>query len=338
MKFLDQVKLFIRSGEGGDGCVSFRREKYVPYGGPDGGDGGNGGDIIFEVVEGLNTLIDYRYQQHFRAKRGGHGMGKDRTGAGGKTSYLAVPLGTQFFSDDGVLLADLDHVGKQFKACKGGKGGRGNAHFKSSLQQVPRHAEKGGDAQENWLWLRLKLVADVGLVGAPNAGKSTLLSAVSAARPKIADYPFTTLVPQLGVVETPSAYFVLADIPGLIEGAHSGKGIGDRFLGHIERCSILIHTIDISLDDVVATWRTIRNELEQCGGGLAEKPEILVLTKSDLVEQEEIEQKSTLLEKASGTKPFIISAVTHKGLKVLLSEASLNLIKNTPQESIAWHP
>jgi len=261
MKFLDQAKIFLKSGPGGNGCVSFRREANVPMGGPDGGDGGRGGDVIAVCVEGLNTLIDFRYQQHFKADRGSDGMGKARYGAGGSESILKLPVGTQIFAEDGeTLIADLIAVGQRVVLLKGGQGGRGNIHFKSSTNQAPRRADTGGDAEEMWVWLRLKLIADAGLVGLPNAGKSTFLSSVSAAKPKVADYPFTTLHPALGVVESDDEAFVLADIPGLIEGAHEGKGLGDRFLGHVERCRVLLHLVDPTLgpDVAVESYKTIR--------------------------------------------------------------------------------
>ena len=283
MKFLDQAKIYVRSGDGGDGVVAFRRERFIEYGGPDGGDGGKGGDIIFEAVQNLNTLIDFRYTQHFRARKGGNGSGSDRTGAGSDVVVIKVPIGTQIMDDDQeTMLADLDVPGKRITLLRGGDGGYGNAKFKSSTNRAPRRADKGWPGEERWIWLRLKLIADVGLVGLPNAGKSTLLAASSAARPKIADYPFTTLHPQLGVVRlNATEEFVIADIPGLIEGAHEGAGLGDRFLGHVERCAILLHLIDGAAGDVVKAWRMVREELAAYGGGLADKPELIGLNKGD---------------------------------------------------------
>ena len=282
MKFLDQAKIFLKSGDGGDGVTAFRREKYVEFGGPDGGDGGKGGDIVFESVENLNTLIDFRYTQHFKAKKGGNGAGSDKTGAGAPQLVIKVPVGTQIFDDEReTMLADLDKPGMRIVLLKGGDGGFGNARFKTSTNRAPRRSDKGWPGEERWVWLRLKLIADAGLVGLPNAGKSTFLKAVSGANPKIADYPFTTLHPQLGVVRlNMSEEFVLADIPGLIEGAHEGTGLGDRFLGHVERCAVLLHLIDGAAGHVVDAWRTIRTELEAYGGGLSEKPEIIVLNLS----------------------------------------------------------
>src|ERR1700741_4730821 len=276
MKFLDEAKVYIRSGDGGNGCVAFRREKFIEFGGPNGGDGGKGGDVVAEAVHGLNTLIDYRYQQHFKAKNGRAGMGKDRHGANGGDIVLKVPAGTQIYEEDGeTLLADLARVGERVTLARGGNGGFGNAHFKSSTNRAPRHANPGQAGEERAIRLRLKLIADAGLIGLPNAGKSTLLAAVSAAKPKIADYPFTTLHPQLGVVEVDGNSFVLADIPGLIEGAHEGHGLGTRFLGHVERCAVLLHLIDVTGDDPAAAYRTIRKELKSYGGHLAEKPEVI---------------------------------------------------------------
>ena len=280
MKFLDQAKVHIQSGAGGNGCVAFRREKFIEFGGPSGGDGGRGGDVIAEAVAGLNTLIDYRYRQHFRAGRGHHGMGKDRAGANGADCVLRVPVGTQIFDEDGeTLLADLTEVGQRAVLARGGNGGFGNVHFKSSTNRAPRRANPGAPGEERCIWLRLKLIADAGIVGLPNAGKSTFLAAVSAAKPKIADYPFTTLNPQLGVVSIDGREFVLADIPGLIEGAHEGAGLGDRFLGHIERCRVLLHLVEVAHDDVASAYRTVLDELEAYGHGLAEKAQVVALLK-----------------------------------------------------------
>ncbi|MDE1896278.1 MAG: GTPase ObgE [Rhodospirillales bacterium] len=320
MKFLDQAKIFLKSGDGGDGVIAFRREKYIEYGGPDGGDGGKGGDIVFESVENLNTLIDFRYTQHFKARKGNNGAGSDRTGAGAAELVIKVPIGTQIIDDDReTLLADLDKPGMRIVFLKGGDGGFGNARFKTSTNRAPRRADKGWPGEERWVWLRLKLIADAGLVGLPNAGKSTFLKAVSGANPKIADYPFTTLHPQLGVVRlNMSEEFVLADIPGLIEGAHEGTGLGDRFLGHVERCAVLLHLIDGAAGSVVDAWRTIRAELEAYEGGLAEKPEIIVLNKTDAMTPRELSSRKAALAKASGAKIMTISAVTGEGVKEVL--------------------
>jgi GTP-binding protein len=316
MKFLDQCKVYVKSGAGGDGCVSFRREKFIPFGGPDGGDGGRGGDVIIEAVDGLNTLIDYRYQQHFKAQRGMHGMGKNRTGQDAPTLVLKVPVGTQVFEEDQeTLIADLAKLGDKVLLAKGGSGGWGNTQFKSSTNQAPRRFNPGHEGEERWIWLRLKLIADAGLLGMPNAGKSTFLAAVSAAKPKIADYPFTTLVPNLGVVSIgEGASFVLADIPGLIEGAAEGAGVGVRFLGHVERCAVLLHLVDGTQDDVAEAYRVIRGELDAYGGGLSDKPEIVALNKIDAMTPDEIEKKSKQLKKACGQAPLLVSAATQKGV------------------------
>src|SRR5262247_2544356 len=309
MKFLDEAKVYIRSGDGGNGCVSFRREKFIEFGGPNGGDGGTGGDVVAVAVEGLNTLIDYRYQQHFKAKRGGNGMGKDRAGANGADAVLKVPVGTQVFEEDGeTLLADLTAPGQHVVLAKGGNGGFGNAHFKSSTNRAPRHANPGQPGEERTIRLRLKLIADAGLVGLPNAGKSTFLAAVSAARPKIADYPFTTLIPQLGVVNSDGREFVLADIPGLIEGAHEGSGLGDRFLGHIERCRVLLHLIDGTGEHAGKNYKTVRAELEAYGGGLTDKPEIVALSKIDAMTPEAIKEQTARLKRACKKTPLLLSA------------------------------
>ncbi|MGA8157223.1 MAG: GTPase ObgE [Rhodoplanes sp.] len=315
MKFLDQAKIYIRSGNGGAGCVSFRREKFIEFGGPDGGDGGCGGDVIAECVDGLNTLIDYRYQQHFKAKTGGHGMGKNRSGANGADVILKVPVGTQIFDEDNeTLLADLTQVGQRVVLARGGNGGFGNAHFKSSTNRAPRHANPGQPGEERTLWLRLKLIADAGLVGLPNAGKSTLLAAVSAAKPKIADYPFTTLHPQLGVISIDGREFVLADIPGLIEGAHAGVGLGDRFLGHVERCRVLLHLVDATGSHAGEAYKTVRAELAAYGHGLAEKPEIIALNKADAVDADELKRQAARLKRAAGRAPLILSGATGQGV------------------------
>jgi GTP-binding protein len=319
MKFLDEAKVYIASGAGGNGCVSFRREKFIEFGGPNGGDGGKGGDVVVEAVNGLNTLIDYRYQQHFKAQRGGNGMGKDRAGANGKDVVLKVPIGTQVYEEDGeTLVADLTEVGEPATLAKGGNGGFGNAHFKSSTNRAPRHANPGQPGEERTIRLRLKLIADAGLIGLPNAGKSTFLAAVSAAKPKIADYPFTTLHPQLGVVKVDEREFVLADLPGLIEGAHEGAGLGDRFLGHTERCRVLLHLIDGTIEDAGAAYRTVRAELEAYGQGLSEKPEIVALSKADAMTSELVKAQSSKLKKASKKTPLVLSAQSGEGVQEAL--------------------
>ncbi len=315
MKFLDQAKVYIRSGNGGAGSVSFRREKFLEFGGPDGGDGGRGGDVWAIAVDGLNTLIDYRYQQHFKAKTGMHGMGRNMTGAKGADSILKVPVGTQIFEEDNeTLICDLTEIGQKFRLAKGGNGGFGNLHFTTSTNRAPRRANPGLEGEERTIWLRLKLIADGGLVGLPNAGKSTFLAAVTAAKPKIADYPFTTLHPNLGVARIDAREFVLADIPGLIEGAHEGIGIGDRFLGHVERCRVLLHLVSAQEDDVAKAYTTIRGELEAYGHGLSDKPEIVALSQVDILDDETKAQKIKELEKASGQSVIAFSAVSHQGL------------------------
>ena len=319
MKFLDQAKVYIRSGDGGAGSVSFRREKYIEFGGPDGGDGGRGGDVWVEAVDGLNTLIDYRYQQHFKARPGDHGMGRNRTGAKGADVLLKVPVGTQVYEENNeTLICDLTEVGQRFRLAEGGNGGFGNQHFKSSTNRAPRRANPGLPGEERWIWLRLKLIADAGLVGLPNAGKSTFLATVTAAKPKIADYPFTTLHPNLGVVRVDAREFVMADIPGLIEGAHMGVGIGDRFLGHVERTRVLLHLVSAREDDVGETYATVRRELSAYGHGLEDKPEVLALSQADLLDREERAQKLSALEAAAGQKPILLSAVTREGVEAAL--------------------
>jgi GTP-binding protein len=319
MKFLDQAKVYVRAGDGGAGAVSFLREKFVEFGGPNGGNGGRGGDVIVECVDGLNTLIDYRYQQHFKAGTGIHGMGKDRHGAKGRDVILRVPVGTQIFEDDNeTLIADFTQVGQTMVLLSGGNGGFGNAHFKTSSNQAPRHANPGQEGTEKWIWLRLKLIADAGLVGLPNAGKSTFLAAVSAAKPKIADYPFTTLHPNLGVVHIGERDFVLADIPGLIEGAHEGAGIGDRFLGHVERTGVLIHLIDGTQEDVKTAYKTIRGELAAYDEQLAEKPEILVLNKIDALSDDAVKDKVKTLKRVSKAEVLTASGATGKGVDQVL--------------------
>src|SRR6476619_3493107 len=329
MKFLDEAKVYIRSGDGGNGCVAFRREKYIECGGPSGGNVGRGGDVIFEVVDGLNTLIDYRYQQHFKAQKGTNGMGKDRHGANGKPVVLKVPVGTQVFDEDReTLIHDFTTLGEKFVLAEGGNGGFGNAHFKSSTNRAPRNANPGQEGEERWIWLRLKLIADAGLVGLPNAGKSTFLAAVSAAKPKIADYPFTTLHPQLGVVDVDGREFVLADLPGLIEGAHEGTGLGDRFLGHTERCRVLLHLIDGTSDDAGEAYKIVRGELEAYGHGLTDKPEIVALSKSDALTKDAIKTQAGKLKKACKKTPLVLSAQSGDGVQEAL-RALLKIIDTT---------
>ena len=320
MKFLDEAKVFIKSGDGGDGVIAFRRERFIEFGGPDGGNVGRGGHVYVEAVEGLNTLIDYRYAQHFKARKGGNGAGSDRTGAAADDVVMKVPVGTQILDEDKeTLIADLDAPGKRVLLASGGDGGFGNANFKSSTNRAPRRADKGWPGVEKWVWLRLKLIADAGLVGLPNAGKSTLLAAASAARPKIADYPFTTLHPQLGVVRlNATEEFVLADIPGLIEGASEGAGLGTRFLGHVERCRVLLHLVDGSQGDPAGAYRLIRNELAEYGGGLDEKPEIVVLNKLDAMTPQAKASRVKALEKACGQKVMLASGATGEGVPAVL--------------------
>ncbi len=344
MKFLDEAKVYIQSGAGGNGCVSFRREKFIEFGGPNGGDGGKGGDVVVEAVTGLNTLIDYRYQQHFKAERGGNGMGKDRHGASGKNAILKVPAGTQVYEEDGeTLLADLTDIGQRVTIAKGGNGGFGNARFKTSTNRAPRHANPGQPGEELTIRLRLKLIADAGLIGLPNAGKSTFLATVSAAKPKIADYPFTTLHPQLGVVRVDEREFVLADLPGLIEGAHEGTGLGDRFLGHTERCNVLLHLVDGTAEDPGAAYRTVRGELEAYGHGLTDKPEIVALSKVDSLTPEEIKSKGAKLKRAAKKAPLLLSSASGQGVPQAL-RALLKVIDETrggveaESEEAAWQP
>lgn len=322
MKFLDQVKIYIQSGKGGDGCLSFRREKFIEYGGPDGGNGGRGGDVIAVAVDNLNTLIDYRYQQHFRARSGYHGMGRNRTGAHSETVILKVPVGTQIFDEDHeTLIADMVTPGQTVVLARGGDGGFGNAHFKTSTNQAPRKTIPGWEGEERWLWLQLKLIADSGLVGLPNAGKSTFLSAVTRAKPKIADYPFTTLAPQLGVVYVHEKEFTLADLPGLIADAHLGAGLGHRFLGHVERCGVILHLIDGTTEDIAESYHVIRRELEEYGWGLSEKPEIIALSKIDAMQPEDIAEKLEILKKLSGhTHVYGISGVSRTGIEPVLGQ------------------
>lgn len=315
MKFLDQAKIFVQSGNGGAGCVSFRREKYIEFGGPNGGDGGKGGSVYFEAVANLNTLIDFRYAQHFKAKKGQNGMGSEKNGCKAQDIIIKVPVGTEILAEDGeTLLVDMVKPGQVYLAAKGGDGGRGNMNFKSSTNQAPRYAEPGWPGEEKWLWLRLKIIADVGLIGMPNAGKSTFLTSVTKARPKIADYPFTTLHPNLGVAWVDNYELVIADIPGLIEGAHEGVGLGDRFLKHIERCEVFLHLIDVTSEDVVRTYKSIRKELELYNPALMNKPEVVALNKCDALDEKEIAKKVVKLEKACGKKVYAVSAVARRGL------------------------
>ncbi|MEM1064505.1 MAG: GTPase ObgE [Pseudomonadota bacterium] len=344
MKFLDLAKVYIRSGSGGNGCISFRREKYIEYGGPDGGDGGKGGDVWAEAVEGLNTLIDFRYQQHFFAKNGRPGQGSQKTGAGGADIVLKVPVGTEVLDEDEeTVIADLTHVGERVLLAKGGNGGFGNLHFKSSTNQAPRRANPGQSGVERTLWLRLKLIADAGLLGLPNAGKSTFLAATSNARPKIADYPFTTLHPNLGVVGVDEAEFVIADIPGLIEGAHEGRGIGDRFLGHVERCAVLLHLVDATAEDVAADWQTVIHELEAYGGHLADKPRVTALNKIDALDDAERMEKRSALEVAAGPV-MLMSGVSREGVTEVLRALRAEIteqrdrVREATEEAAPWRP
>ncbi len=343
MKFLDEAKIYVKSGDGGAGCLSFRREKFIEFGGPNGGDGGRGGDVVVEAVEGLNTLIDFRYRQHIKAGRGHHGQGRDKTGAAGQTAVIKVPAGTQVLDQDKkTLIADLTEVGQRALLARGGDGGFGNAHYKSATNRAPRRADPGWPGEERWVWLRLKLIADAGLVGQPNAGKSTFLAAVSRARPKVADYPFTTLHPNLGVVAAADQEFVLADIPGLIEGAHEGAGLGDRFLGHIERCGVLLHLVDGTHDDVAAAYRSVRGELAAYGHGLAEKPEVLALNKDDALTRELAAERGAALAAAAGKPVRLVSGASGVGVKRVLHDL-LGAIQarreecRVPKEE-AWQP
>jgi len=345
MKFLDQAKVYIRSGSGGPGCVSFRREKFIEFGGPDGGDGGRGGDVWAEAVAGLNTLIDYRYQKHFKAQNGEHGMGKQRTGKDGRSVTLTVPVGTEILDEDNeTVIADLTEEGQRVLIAQGGNGGWGNLHFKSSTNQAPRRASPGQPGVERTIWLRLKLIADAGLVGMPNAGKSTFLAACSRARPKIADYPFTTLYPNLGVVGIDETEFVLADIPGLIEGAHEGRGIGDRFLGHIERCAVLLHLVDATSDDVLGDYRVVERELAAYGAGLDTKPRIVALNKCDALCAGEADDLTTLLREEGVPVAFAISGVTGREVEAALRalraeiDCSRAAERDVLKEAAPWTP
>ncbi|WP_293809864.1 GTPase ObgE [uncultured Bosea sp.] len=347
MKFLDQAKIYVKAGDGGAGCVSFRREKFIEFGGPNGGDGGRGGDIVVECVQGLNTLIDFRFQQHFKAKTGEHGMGKDRHGANSPAIVLKVPPGTEILDEDGeTKVADLTEPGQRFVLCKGGNGGFGNAYFKTATNQAPRHANPGLPGEERWVWLRLKLIADAGLVGLPNAGKSTFLATVTAAKPKIADYPFTTLHPGLGVVRVDGREMVLADIPGLIEGAHEGHGLGDRFLGHIERCRVLLHLVEGTSEHAGKAYKTVREELEAYGEGLAEKPEIVALSKVDALTPEVLKEQVARLKRAAKRMPIILSSASGEGVDAAL-RALFAVVEearreeereNAPVQETGWRP
>jgi GTP-binding protein len=348
MKFLDQAKVFLRSGDGGAGCAAFRREKFIEHGGPNGGNGGRGGDVIFEVADGLNTLIDFRYRQHFKAARGGAGEGSDRTGADAPPLIIKTPPGTEILDEDGeTILADLTDVGDRLVFLRGGDGGFGNAHFKSSTNRTPRKCTPGWPGQERWVWLRLKLIADAGIVGLPNAGKSTFLAATSRARPKIAGYPFTTLTPNLGVIRMDDREFVLADIPGLIEDAHQGAGLGTRFLGHVERTGVLLHLVDATQENPAKAWRIVRHEIEAYGQGLADKPEIVALSKIDALSPEEITKAKRKLARASGKTPLVLSAASGAGVHQALAalrhiidaarvERKIEHLAETP--AAAWDP
>jgi len=336
MKFLDQAKVYIRSGDGGAGSVSFRREKFIEFGGPDGGDGGRGGDVWAEAVDGLNTLIDYRYQQHFKAQTGVHGMGRNRTGAKGADVTLKVPAGTQIYEEDNeTLICDLTEVGQRFRLASGGNGGFGNQHFKTSTNQAPRRANPGLPGEESTIRLRLKLIADAGIVGLPNAGKSTFLAAVSAAKPKIADYPFTTLHPNLGVARIDGRELVIADIPGLIEGAHEGVGIGDRFLGHVERTGVLLHLVSAQEESPAKAYRTVRTELAAYGNGLSEKPEILALSKADTLDAADRKKKLAALKRAAGRAPVLLSSATGEGVEATLRALAAEIGQSRLRESKA---
>ena len=340
MKFLDQVKIYIKAGNGGSGSASFRREKFVEFGGPNGGNGGKGGDIIIKCVDGLNTLIDYRYRQHFKAKNGSPGMGSDKTGRSGDDTIIEVPRGTLILEEDNEeVIADIIDKDQSLTILKGGNGGFGNAHFKNSENQTPRTANDGENGQEKWIWLRLKLIADIGLIGLPNAGKSTLISTVSEAKPKIADYPFTTLNPVLGIAKYNDNELVIADIPGLIEGAHKGKGLGDRFLGHIERCNLLLHLIDANDSDVINSWKTVRNEISAYSKELDEKKEIIVLSKSDTVNEEKLDEKLIILKDYTNKDVFKISSVTGKGITSILRILHDNISKTEDNDDTkGWQP
>jgi len=348
MKFLDQAKIYIQSGHGGAGCISFRREKYIEYGGPNGGDGGKGGSVYFEAVENLNTLIDFRYRQHFKAPKGQNGMGSEMTGAKGEDIIIKVPVGTEVLAEDGeTVIVDMVEPGQTFLIAKGGDGGRGNMQFKTSVNQAPRYAEPGWPGEEMWVWLRLKVIADVGLIGQPNAGKSTFLSVVTKARPKIADYPFTTLHPNLGVAWVDDYEMVIADIPGLIEGAHEGIGLGDRFLKHVERCAAFLHIVDATVEDVVSEYKVIRRELDLYNDILINKPEVIVLNKIDALTAEEVETKVKALSEATGKQVFAMSAIARQGIFDCLREVNKFITRQRhkkasdekeEKEKKAWSP
>jgi GTP-binding protein len=345
MKFLDCARVYIKSGDGGAGCLSFRHEKFIEFGGPDGGDGGRGGDVIVECVAGLDTLLPFRYQQHFKARPGMHGMGKNRTGGRGADAVLAVPVGTQVFdAEDEAMLADLTEVGQRIRLARGGNGGFGNARFKTSTNQAPRHANPGQKGEERTIWLRLKLIADAGVIGLPNAGKSTFLASVSAATPKIGDYPFTTTTPQLGVVACDDREFVLADIPGLVEGAHEGRGLGDFFLGHIERCRVLLHLVDAGTEHAGKAYKSVRRELACYGEGLAEKPEIVALSKIDTVDTETLRTQVERLRRAAKRTPLRLSAATGQNVHTCVRAVQLTLNELEaaaagPENRVReWHP
>ena len=343
MQFLDQARVYVRSGDGGAGCVSFRREKFIEFGGPDGGDGGKGGDVIVECVGGLNTLIDFRYQQHFKGKTGMHGMGKNRAGGKGLPAVLKVPVGTQLFDEDEEEpFADMVEIGQTLRICRGGNGGFGNAYFKTSTNQAPRRANPGELGEERTIWLRLKLIADAGLVGLPNAGKSTFLSVVSAAKPKIGDYPFTTLHPQLGVVGIDGREFVMADIPGLIEGAHEGVGLGDRFLGHVERTRVILHLVDANGDHAGRDYKTVRHELDAYGGGLTDKREVVALSKVDTCEPDHLKKQVDRLRRACGSTPIRLSSATNgnvtETLRALARIIDMGKTEEAKTEEPAWQP
>ncbi len=347
MKFLDQAKIYIASGHGGSGSISFRREAHVPFGGPDGGNGGRGGDVIAECTDGLNTLIDFRYQQHFKARPGDGGKGRDRSGISGKDLILRLPIGTQVLDETNTfILADMTRIGQKVILAKGGEGGKGNAFFKSSINQAPRKSQPGGELEDKWIWLRLKLIADIGLVGLPNAGKSTLLSRITAAKPKIADYPFTTLHPNLGVVNQDDKEFVIADIPGLIEGAHEGSGLGHRFLGHVERCKALLHLIDVTSNNIKKDYLTIINELKAYDTELAKKKQIIVLTKCDACDNDQIDAAKKELKKLKINNVLGISAVSGNNIVTLIrklqdlvsSNNQDNNIENKQETVKSWAP
>ncbi|TCK23668.1 GTP-binding protein [Ancylobacter aquaticus] len=344
MKFLDQAKIYVRAGDGGAGCLSFRREKFIEFGGPDGGDGGRGGDVWIECVDGLNTLIDYRFQQHFKAKKGGYGMGSNRAGAKGDDVVLKVPAGTEVLDEDGeTVLADLTEIGQRIRFIKGGNGGFGNAHFQTSTNQAPRRVNPGQEGEERWIVLRLKLIADAGLVGLPNAGKSTFLAATTAAKPKVADYPFTTLHPGLGVVRVDEREFVLADIPGLIEGAHEGIGLGDRFLAHIERCRVLLHLVDGTCEHAGKAYKTVRAELEAYGHDLGDKVEIVALSKVDSLDKETLKTQLARLQRAAKKKPLALSASSGEGVREALRALAAVITEGRAVEeqrapAEPWHP